>query len=64
MFEWGGQGPVKGLARVKLIVLGAVLVYQLAPLFTASTRQTSRQGRQAALESRLILDPVSDNSHP
>jgi hypothetical protein len=33
VFEWGGQVPVRGLARVKLIVLGAVLVYQLVLLF-------------------------------
>jgi hypothetical protein len=33
VFEWGGQVPVKGLNRVRLIVLGAVLVYQLALLY-------------------------------
>jgi hypothetical protein len=33
VFEWGGQVPVKGLRRVRLIVLGAVLVYQLALLY-------------------------------
>lgn len=33
VFEWGGQAPVKGLKRVRLIVLGAVLVYQLALLY-------------------------------
>ena len=33
VFEWGGQVPVKRLARVQLIVLGAVLVYQLVLLF-------------------------------
>jgi hypothetical protein len=32
VFEWGGQVPLKGLKRVKLIVLGAVLVYQLVLL--------------------------------
>src|SRR5574341_1193216 len=32
VFEWGGQVTVKGLKRVRLIVLGAVLVYQLALL--------------------------------
>jgi hypothetical protein len=32
VFAWGGQVPVKGLKRVKLIVLGAVLVYQLVLL--------------------------------
>jgi hypothetical protein len=29
IFEWGGQVPVKGLRRTRLIVLGAVFVYQL-----------------------------------
>jgi len=29
VFEWGGQVPVKGLRRTRLIVLGAVFVYQL-----------------------------------
>ena len=33
IFEWGGQVPVKGLKRVRLIVLGALLVYQLALLY-------------------------------
>ena len=33
VFEWGGQVPVKGLNRTRLIVLGAILVYQLVLLF-------------------------------
>ncbi len=33
VFEWGEQVPVKGLKRTQLIVLGAVLVYQLALLY-------------------------------
>ena len=33
VFEWQGQVPVKGLQRVQLIVLGAVLVYQLVLLY-------------------------------
>ena len=33
VFEWGGQVPVKGLKRTQLIVLGAVLLYQLALLY-------------------------------
>jgi hypothetical protein len=33
VFEWQGQVPVKGLRRVQLIVLGAVLVYQLVLLY-------------------------------
>lgn len=37
VFEWGGQVPVKGLNRVRLIVLGAVLVYQLVLLYQFQT---------------------------
>jgi hypothetical protein len=33
VFEWGGQVPVKGLRRVQLVVLGAVLLYQLILLY-------------------------------
>jgi hypothetical protein len=33
VFEWGGQVPVKGWPRTRLIVLGAVLVYQLILLY-------------------------------
>ena len=33
LFEWNGQVPVKGLKRVQMIVLGAVLVYQLVLLY-------------------------------
>jgi hypothetical protein len=33
VFDWYGQVPVKGLNRTQLIVLGAILVYQLALLY-------------------------------
>ncbi len=33
VFEWGGQVPVKGLCRVQLFVLGAILLYQVVLLF-------------------------------
>ena len=33
IFEWGGQVPVKGFQRTRLIVLGAVLLYQLVLLY-------------------------------
>src|SRR4051812_3924927 len=33
IFEWGGQVPVKGLLRVQLFVLGAILLYQLVLLY-------------------------------
>ena len=33
IFDWNGQVPVKGLHKVRLIVLGAVLLYQLVLLY-------------------------------
>lgn len=33
IFDWGGQMPVKGLNRTQLIVLGAIIVYQLVLLY-------------------------------
>ena len=33
VFEWGGQVPVKGLRRVQLFVLGAILLYQVVLLY-------------------------------
>jgi Transposase DDE domain len=33
VFEWGGQVPIKGLLRVQLFVLGAILLYQLVLLY-------------------------------
>ncbi|MDY6874488.1 MAG: transposase [Chloroflexota bacterium] len=33
VFEWDGQVPVKGLRRTQLIVLGALIVYQLVLLY-------------------------------
>lgn len=33
IFDWSGQVPVKGLRRTQLIVLGAILVYQLVLLY-------------------------------
>ena len=33
VFEWGGQVSIKGLRRTQLIVLGAVLFYQIVLLF-------------------------------
>ena len=33
LFEWSGQVPVKGLRRTQLLVLGAVLLYQLVLLY-------------------------------
>lgn len=33
IFEWDAQVPVKGLSRTRLIVLGAILLYQLVLLY-------------------------------
>lgn len=33
VFEWGAQVPVKGLRRTQLLVLGAVLLYQVVLLY-------------------------------
>jgi hypothetical protein len=33
VFEWGGQVPVRGLKQTRLIVLGAVFLYQLVLLY-------------------------------
>ena len=33
LFAWGGQVPVKGLKRTQLIVLGAIVVYQVVLLY-------------------------------
>lgn len=33
LFQWDGQVPVRGLQRVRLVVLGAVLLYQLLLLY-------------------------------
>lgn len=39
VFEWSGQVPVKGLRRTQLLVLGAVLLYQLVLLYQFQHRQ-------------------------
>jgi hypothetical protein len=38
IFDWHGQVPVKGLRRTQLIVLGAILVYQLVLLYQFENR--------------------------
>ncbi|GAB4427337.1 MAG: hypothetical protein Kow00106_23200 [Anaerolineae bacterium] len=37
VFEWGDQVPVKGLHRTQLVVLGAILVYQLVLCISLTT---------------------------
>jgi hypothetical protein len=51
VFEWGGQVPVKGLKRTQLIVLGAVLVYQLALLYQFERDKPLAQGIKPLLRA-------------
>lgn len=44
VFEWGGQVPVQGLKRTQLIVLGAVLLYQLVLLYQFDQGKPLAQG--------------------
>jgi len=51
VFEWSGQVPVKGLRRTQLIVLGAVLVYQLVLLYQFQHRLPLGQAVKALLRA-------------
>jgi len=51
VFDWHGQVPVKGLKRVQLIVLGAVLVYQLALLYQFEHHHTPGIGIKPLLRA-------------
>ncbi len=51
VFEWGGQVPVKGLKRTQLIVLGAVLLYQLVLLFQFEHNQSLGKGFKPLLRA-------------
>ena len=51
VFEWGGQVPVKGLQRTQLIVLGAVLLYQLALLYQFEHGKPLAQGIKPLLRA-------------
>jgi hypothetical protein len=51
VFEWGGQVPVKGLKRTQLIVLGAVLLYQLVLLFQFEHNQSLGKGIKPLLRA-------------
>jgi hypothetical protein len=51
VFEWGGQVPVKGLQRTQLIVLGAVLVYQLVLLYQFEHNKPLGQGIKPLLRA-------------
>ncbi len=51
IFEWGGQVPVKGLKRTQLIVLGAVLLYQLVLLYPFEHSKSLAQGIKPLLRA-------------
>ncbi len=51
LFEWNGQVPVKGVQRVRLIVLGAVLVYQLVLLYQFQTGLSLGKGVKPLLRA-------------
>jgi hypothetical protein len=51
VFEWGGQVPVKGLRRTQLVVLGAVLVYQLVLLYQFQQHKPLGVGVKALLRA-------------
>jgi hypothetical protein len=51
VFEWRGQVPIKGLKRTQLIVLGAVLLYQLALLYQVQHGKPLGQGIKPLLRA-------------
>ncbi len=51
VFEWSGQVPVKGLKRTQLIVLGAIVVYQLALLYQFERHLPLGRGVKALLRA-------------
>jgi hypothetical protein len=51
LFQWHGQVPVKGLQRVRLVVLGAVLVYQLLLLYQFQAGLPLGKGMKALLQT-------------
>jgi hypothetical protein len=51
VFEWRGQVPVKGLKRTQLIVLGAVLLYQLVLLYQFQHGKPLGQGIKPLLRA-------------
>lgn len=51
VFEWRGQVPVRGLKRTQLIVLGAVLLYQLVLLYQFEHRKPLGRGIKPLLRA-------------
>ena len=51
LFQWHGQVPVKGLSRVRLVVLGAVLVYQLLLLYQFQAGLPLGKGMKSLLQA-------------
>jgi hypothetical protein len=59
IFAWRGQRPVKGLKRCQLLVLGAILLYQIVLLYQHQRQQPVGLGVQSLTASGLIYDHVS-----
>jgi hypothetical protein len=51
VFDWNGQVPVKGLNKVRLMVLGAVLLYQLVLLYQFQNNSPWGKGIKALLRA-------------
>lgn len=51
VFEWGGQVPVQGLDRTQLIVVGAIVVYQLVLLYQFERQLPLGRGVKALLRA-------------
>ena len=51
IFDWHGQVPVKGLTKIRLIVLSAVLLYQLVLLYQFQAGLPLGQGIKALLRA-------------
>jgi hypothetical protein len=51
IFEWNGQVPVKGLNPTQLIVLGAVLLYQLVLIYQFEHHRPLGKGIQPLLKA-------------
>lgn len=51
IFEWSGQVPLKGLLRTRLIVLGAVFLYQMTLLYQFENHQDIGRGIKPLLRA-------------
>lgn len=65
IFEWGGQVPVKGLLRTRLIVLGAVFLYQMALLYQFENHKDIGRGIKPLLRAVWFMTtPQLTSVHP